>query len=89
MQKTNNELYFDTTQVPSSFRHQSGTIGFCALFPSASYNNISSSSDLNDRVFLLLSVSEPSGSGIVKFSTLDTTSAAPTLTSIEFEVNMT
>jgi hypothetical protein len=90
MNLTNNEIYYDTTNVASGYKHATGTIGFCVLFPGAYVTpNLSSSTDLGGRPFLLLSVSDPAGTGIVKFSTLDTTTAAPTLTSIEYEVNLT
>lgn len=89
LQVTNNEIYYDTTQVASSHRLGSGTIGFCMLMPGATNYSLNSSTDMGGRPFFLLDVSDPQGSGIVKFSTLDATSAAPTLSSIEFEVNMT
>lgn len=88
--KINNEFYYDTSHEIGSDKYRDGTPGFAAFFPYARVHNYSQSANLDHKPFLLLSVSDVQGDGIVKLSTLDTTlsSDAPTLMSMEFEVNM-
>jgi hypothetical protein len=86
----NNEFYYDTATTIASDKLTDGTPGFACFFPYAPTHNYVQTTNMEHKPFLLLSVSDTSGSGIVKLSTLDTTlsGAAPTLMSMEFEVNM-
>lgn len=86
----NNEFYYDTSIDIGSYKHRDGTPTFACFFPYAYTHNYTTNTDMEHKPFLLLSVSDMQGDGIVKLSTLDTTQsgAAPTLMSMEFEVNM-
>ena len=93
----NNEVYLDTTTQATSRKYNDGTPTFAMLITDVSaYSRLKQSgqsypADWMEHIpFMLLSVSDTDGDGIVKLSSLDTTlsSSAPTLMSIEFEVNM-
>lgn len=86
----NNEFYYDTATTIASDKLTDGTPGFACFFPYAFTHNYAQVTNMEHKPFLLLSVSDTSGSGIVKLSTLDTSLSndAPTLMSMEFEVNM-
>ena len=96
--KINNEFYLNSNITPSSRKFSDDTPTFAMLvLDTAAYGNriISSSASyatghMNYVPFMLMSVSDLDGNGIVKLSTTDMTqsSSAPTLMSLEFEVNM-
>jgi hypothetical protein len=86
IQRTNNEFYMDQGQIPYSIKIKNGNPGFAVLFPYSAYNTTNFGPD--NSPYMILSVSDTSGSGIVKLSTMDLTVGTPTLHSIEFEVNM-
>lgn len=97
LKNVNNEVYLDTTVPATSRKYNDGTPGFAMLMlDPTTHTRIKSSNSsytadwMEHQPFMLLSVSDLDGNGIVKLSTLDTTisSNAPTLMSIEFEVNM-
>ena len=92
----NNEFYLDTTVPPDSLKLKSATPTFAMLMPTTSsylysYNGtVYTDGWMETKPFMLMSVSDLDGNGIVKLSTTDMTqsSDAPTLMSLEFEVNM-
>ena len=86
----NNEFYYDASHAILSDKLEDGTPGFACFFPYAYTHNYTRLTNMEHKPFLLLSVSDTTGSEIVKLSTLDTTlsSSAPTLMSMEFEVNI-
>lgn len=96
--KINNEFYLNSNITPRStkLRDDTPTFAMLALDTAAYSNRIKSSISsyatgyMNYVPFMLLSVSDLDGNGIVKLSTTDMTqsSAAPTLMSLEFEVNI-
>ena len=86
IQRTNNEFYMDQGQIPYSVKIKNGNPGFAVLFPYSAINTTNFGPDFSP--YMILSVSDTSGSGIVKLSTMDLTAGTPTLHSIEFEVNM-
>ena len=97
LNNVNNEVYLDTTTPPNSRKLRDGTPGFAMLiFDTMIHSRLLTDNSsypadwMEHQPFLLLSVSDTEGDGIVKLSTMDTTisSNAPTLMSIEFEVNM-
>ena len=97
LNNVNNEVYLDTTTPPNSRKLRDGTPGFAMLILDTmvhtrlrTYSSGYPANWMEHQPFLLLSVSDTEGDGIVKLSTMDTTisSNAPTLMSIEFEVNL-
>lgn len=92
IKRVNNEFYMDTHVVPHSTKHADGTPGFAVLFPHSAHvvTNLDGNDGIDNQAFMILSVSDMHGDGIVKISSMDTTlsTEAPTLMSVEFEVNM-
>jgi hypothetical protein len=91
MLKDGNKFYYDSSVFIDAHKHKEGIPSFGLFVPNSKlFQRNNRSFDIDNDPWMLVSVSDTSGDGIVKLFTTDLTlsETEPTLVSFDFEIGM-